>query len=123
MENDILTGIGQRMAEIRRMNHITQEKLADLLDVSPKHISHCENETSYLSLKNLIKFCNLFHCSLDYLVLGKYNDAILSQLPNEILTILQIGSAIDIDRLNRFLQIYIELQSSSNSEIETASQS
>ncbi len=123
MENDILTGIGKRMAEIRRMNHITQEKLADILDVSPKHISHCENETSYLSLKNLIKFCNLFHCSLDYLVFGKYNDAALSKLPNGIAAILQVGSDTDIDRLNRYLQIYIELQSSSNSKIETVSQS
>ncbi len=108
MENNILTGIGQRMAEIRRLHNITQESLADMLDVSPKHISHCENETSYLSLKNLIRFCQLFDCSLDYLVLGYHNNA-LSKLPDGIIKIIQTGSDTDIQLLNRYLQLYLEL--------------
>lgn len=113
MENDILTGIGQRMAEIRRLRNITQEKLADMLDVSPKHISHCENETSYLSLKNLIKFCHLFDCSLDYLILGNQNNDSLSKLPNGIIKIIQTGNEYEIELLNRYLQFYLELLSSS----------
>ena len=104
--------MGQRMAAIRRQHNTTQESLADMLDVSPKHISHCENSTSYLSLKNLVKFCSLFDCSLDYLVFGNRNDSILSKLPDEIIKILQTSTDADIDRLNRYLQIYIELQSS-----------
>lgn len=117
MKNDTLTTMGQRMAKIRRCHNTTQEALADMLDVSPKHISHCENSTSYLSLKNLIKFCHLFDCSLDYLVFGSHNDAILSKLPDEIIKILQTGTDIDINRLNRYLQIYIELQSSFDSTV------
>lgn len=113
MEKDALTTMGQRMAAIRRQHNTTQESLADMLDVSPKHISHCENSTSYLSLKNLVKFCRLFDCSLDYLVFGNRNDSILSKLPDEIIKILQTSTDADIDRLNRYLQIYIELQSSS----------
>lgn len=112
MEKDTLATMGQRMAAIRRQHNTTQESLADMLDVSPKHISHCENATSYLSLKNLIKFCNLFDCSLDYLVFGNQNDTILSKLPDEIIRILQTGTDTDIERLIRYLQIYIELQSS-----------
>ncbi|MCM1038299.1 MAG: helix-turn-helix domain-containing protein [Ruminococcus sp.] len=115
MENNALVTIGQRMAEIRRHHNTTQEALADMLDVSPKHISHCENATSFLSLKNLIKFCNIFDCSLDYLVFGNQNDSILSKLPNEIITILQTGTDTDLNRLTRYLQIYIELQSLPNS--------
>lgn len=113
MKDDSLATMGQRMSAIRRQHNTTQESLADLLNVSPKHISHCENATSYLSLKNLVKFCDLFDCSLDYLVFGNHNDSILSKLPDEIIQILQMGTDTDIDRLTRYLQIYIELQSSS----------
>lgn len=113
MEKDTLTTMGQRMAAIRRQHNTTQESLADMLNVSPKHISHCENATSYLSLKNLVKFCNIFDCSLDYLVFGYRNDTILSKLPDEIIEILQSNAATDVELLNRYLQIYIELQSSS----------
>lgn len=110
MENDTLSAIGSRIAEIRRSHGVTQEALADMLGVSPKHISHSENATSCLSLKNLIQFCTIFNCSFDYIMFGKDGNAALSKLPDEIVKILNIGSDEDIDRLNRYLQIYIELQ-------------
>jgi len=110
MENDILTAVGTRIAEIRRHHKITQEALADSLGVSPKHISHVENATSSFSLKNLIQFCTLFNCSLDYIIFGKQNNEALSKLPDEIVRLLNTGSNDDIECLNRYLQIYIELQ-------------
>lgn len=110
MKNDTWNAIGARIAEIRRSHKVTQEALADMLGVSPKHISHIENATSNLSLKNLIQFCTIFDCSFDYIIFGKKNNEALSRLPDEIVKILNTGSSSDIDRLNRYLQIYIELQ-------------
>ena len=110
MENDTFTAIGTRIAEIRRQHKVTQEALADMLGVSPKHISHVENATSCLSLKNLIRFCNTFNCSMDYIIFGKQNNEALSKLPDEIVKILNTGNDEDIVRLNRYLQVYIELQ-------------
>jgi transcriptional regulator with XRE-family HTH domain len=110
MDKAILTALGLRIAEIRRSKNVTQEALADMLGVSPKHISHVENATSCLSLKNLIQFCSIFDCSLDYLVFGKQNNEALSKLPDEIVRILSTGNPEDIERLNRYLQVYVELQ-------------
>lgn len=109
MNNDFLIPIGKRIAEIRRLHHITQEALANDLGVSPKHISHVECGTSSLSLKNLSMFCDLFHCSLDYLIFGNSKSDVLSKLPAEITQILSTGTDEDIDRLNRYLQVYVEL--------------
>lgn len=67
MDNNILVPIGKRISEIRRSHNVTQEKLSDMLNISPKHISHTECGTSCLSLKNLIEFCKIFNCSLDYI--------------------------------------------------------
>lgn len=109
VENCILTGIGSRLAETRRSHKITQEALADMLGVSPKHISHVENATSCLSLKNLIHFCSIFGCSMDYLIFGKQNNEALSKLPDEVVKTLSTGSDEEIARLNRYLQVYVEL--------------
>jgi transcriptional regulator with XRE-family HTH domain len=109
MESNLLIPIGKRIAEIRRAHNVTQEALADRLGVSPKHISHIECGTSSLSLKNLIEFCHLFDCSLDYIIFGQADNKILSRLPDGICRILNTGTDDEIDRLNRYLQIYIEL--------------
>ena len=101
--------MGMCIAEIRRSNNMTQESLADLLDVSPKHISHTECGTSSLSLKNLIQFCNIFHCSLDYIVSGTTADDILGKLPMEIVQILHTDNSTELERLGRYLDIYVEL--------------
>lgn len=110
MKNDILAAIGTRIAEIRRYHKVTQESLADLLGVSPKHISHVKNATSSLLLKNLIQFCTIFDCSLDYIILGKQSNKALAELPDEIVKILSNRSSHNRDRLKRYLQFYIELQ-------------
>lgn len=110
MESNILIPIGKRISEIRRSRGVTQEALADMLNISPKHVSHTECGTSCLSLKNLMEFCNIFNCSLDYIIFGTKEDSILSKLPEEIVTLLHTGSKTELEKLNRYLQFYIEMQ-------------
>lgn len=108
MESDLLIPIGQRMREVRRAHGITQEVLAEKLSVTPKHISHTECGTSSLSLSNLIDFCNIFNCSLDYIILGK-KDSIISKLPNRIVDIIYSGDEKEFARLIKYLEFYVEL--------------
>lgn len=109
MDSDSLRIIGTRIGEIRRQHHMTQETLAEMLGVSPKHISHAECGTSSLSPKNLVQFCKIFDCSFDYIMMGKSTDAALANLPDKICQILYSKNDKEIKRLNRYLQIYIEL--------------
>ena len=108
MESNFLIPIGRRISEIRRSHGMTQETLAEKLEVTPKHISHTECGTSCLSLKNLMEFCSIFDCSLDYIVFGKKDDT-LARLPKEITDILYSGNDSEINRLNQYLNMYIEL--------------
>ena len=107
-DNELLREIGSRIAEIRKTHKITQSQLAEILDVSPKHISHSECGTSGLSLKNLIDFCDHFDVSLDYVVLGQESSSV-SKLPKEIVNILNTGTDKDLKRLNKYLETYIEI--------------
>lgn len=108
MNNNYLVPIGHRISEIRRSNGMTQEVLAEKLGVTPKHISHTECGTSSFSIANLIEFCKIFDCSLDYIILGK-QDVLLSKLPEEIIQILRSGNDENISRLIKYLNVYIEL--------------
>lgn len=102
--------IGNRMAQVRRSNNVTQEVLAEWLDVSPKHISHTERGTSSLSLKNLMEFCAIFHCSLDYIVFGQLNNETLNKLPSKIIELLNSGNKEDIQLLQEYLDLFLKLR-------------
>ena len=110
MNKDIMIGIGNRITNIRRSHKVTQEALAEMLDVSPKHISHVENACSCLSVQKFIEFCKIFDCSLDYIIFGNEGNDTLSKLPIGIVEILNTGSTSEQERLNRYLQMYLELR-------------
>ncbi len=109
MNENQINEMGQRIADLRRSHKMTQEQLAELLDVSTKHISHVERGCTNLSLNTLIKLCSIFNCTLDYIVFGRENNPILAQLPKTISDIILSNNKEDISRLNRYLQIFSEL--------------
>ena len=51
--------ISKRLKELRTANNFSQEKLAELLNVSRQTISSWENERSYPDVHNLIMLCLL----------------------------------------------------------------
>ena len=62
--------IGKRIKGKRTALHITQEKLAEEIDVSPSYISEIERGTSISSLAVIAKIANILDLNLDYLVFG-----------------------------------------------------
>lgn len=62
--------IGERISHLRKEHSMTQENLAEKLNISIKHCSAVERGASSLSLEKLIIVCELFHTSMDYLTRG-----------------------------------------------------
>lgn len=62
--------IGKRVREQRLKNKFTQEKLSELIDVSPSYISEIERGNSISSLQTIAKLSFVLKTSLDYLVFG-----------------------------------------------------
>ena len=50
--------------------NLTQEKLSEIIDVSPSYVSEIERGSSIASLATICKIANSLNCSLDYIVLG-----------------------------------------------------
>lgn len=60
---------GQNLQFLRKMNNkMTQEELAEKLNVSRQTVSKWELDTAYPEMNKLIELCNLFSCSMDQLV-------------------------------------------------------
>lgn len=62
--------IGKRIKEGRKKVGITQEKLAEKIDVSPSYISEIERGSSICSLQVLVDIASVLNLNLDSLVNG-----------------------------------------------------
>ncbi|MCX7748815.1 MAG: helix-turn-helix transcriptional regulator [Clostridia bacterium] len=61
--------IGVRIKQERLNRSISQEKLAELINMSKEHVSHIECGTTKLSLPTLVKLCNALEITPDLILL------------------------------------------------------
>lgn len=64
---------GERLYELRKNKNISQEELAELLEVSRQSISKWENDKAYPEMTRLLFMSEYFDVSLDYLMRGAEN--------------------------------------------------
>lgn len=55
---------------LRRQKDITQEQLAEQLEVSRQSVSKWESGQSYPEMEKLLQICSMFHCNMDTLMQG-----------------------------------------------------
>ena len=79
---DYRVAIGKRMKTKRNELHLTQEQMAEKLDISVKHYGGVERGIAGLSIENFIEVSDILGISLDYLIKGEpQND---DRMPNRI---------------------------------------
>ena len=75
MSNEnVLKEIGARIKKRRKELHITQEQLAEKMDVSIQMISNLEQGKKAIRPENLINLCASLKISSDSILLGKRSD-------------------------------------------------
>ncbi len=55
----------EKLQTLRKENKLSQEQLADMLDVTRQSVSKWESGTTYPEMDKLITMCKIFKCSLD----------------------------------------------------------
>ncbi len=63
--------IGQKIAMLRNTMNVSQEQLAEKINVSPQAVSKWEMGTAFPQLENVIQLCELFNISCDELLIDK----------------------------------------------------
>lgn len=64
---------GENLKRLRKMKKISQEELAEKVNVSRQSVSKWETGDAYPEMNNILELCKIFHCRINELV----NDSIL----------------------------------------------
>ena len=80
--------IGQKLKKIRISKGLTQEYIANMVDVNTSHISNIENNRVKISLPTLVNVCNALDTTVDYILADEYKNP-STVIEHEILKELQ----------------------------------
>lgn len=73
---------GDNLQNLRKLRKMSQEKLAEKVDVSRQSISKWERGESYPTMNNIMTLCEIFHCNINELVQENLTD--INSLDEEI---------------------------------------
>ena len=61
---------GENLQFLRKRANMTQEDLAEKMEVSRQSVSKWESNSSYPETEAILRLCSLFHCDMDTLLRG-----------------------------------------------------
>ena len=79
-----LETIGQRVRALRKENNLTLKELSEKTDIVISNIGFIENDKNKPSVANILKLCNFFNVSADWLLTGKEYKNDLSEIEADI---------------------------------------
>lgn len=83
-DEKLLKEIGSRINARRKELRLTQEQLAEQMDVSIQMISNLELGKKAIRPENLVKICGILDVSTDYILRGEHSESELTQLTEKI---------------------------------------
>ena len=83
-DEKLLREIGERIHSRRKELGLTQEQLAERMDVSIQMISNLELGKKAIRPENLVKICRILHISADYILRGERSELELVELTDKI---------------------------------------
>lgn len=107
MENSELKLIGQRIALRRKELNLTQEKIAELMNVSVQMVSNLERGNKAIRIENLINLSKILNVSCDYILLGKHTNNDLNIVAEK----LKLLSDEDLTMVNMIIDYKTNLSS------------
>ena len=65
---EVIMSLGENLQFLRKRENMTQEQLAETLEVSRQSVSKWESDSTYPETDKLLQLAELFHCTLDDLM-------------------------------------------------------
>lgn len=84
MKTEDLKKIGVRIVERRKELKLTQEQIAERMNVSIQMISNIERGNKAIRIDNLIKLCDILQTSTDYILTGERTNNDFDNLTRKI---------------------------------------
>lgn len=74
---------GKRLKQLRKEKGYTQRSFADEIGISPRTYSGIESGAHSTSIETLVEISKVLGTSLDYIILGKENNDLSIDIPEE----------------------------------------
>lgn len=71
MDGNILIEMGKRIQNRRKQLALTQEQLAEMMNVSIQMVSNLERGNKAIRIDNLVNLCKILEVSTDYILTGQ----------------------------------------------------
>lgn len=94
--------LGKRIKEQRLKQHLTQEKLGEIVGVNTSNISHIERATTQVSLSSLVRIANALNTTLDQLACDSLYSVANLYIEQDISSLLE-GCSLAKGRLSKIL--------------------
>lgn len=72
-ENNREDSMGMRIKYLRQKHNFTQREVGEFLDISQSLLAKVESNERNLDITKILKLCDLFNVSEEYLIFGKGN--------------------------------------------------
>ena len=102
MKSDFNRDIGSRIREKRKRLNLSQEKFAELIDLSPQFLAEIETGRKGMSSMTLLKICNGLCVSADYILTGNSGGD-----TSEIINMLSSLSEHQVLRAEELLRVFV----------------
>ena len=103
-KKEINIQLGEQVRLAREEQNLTQEKLAEEVDVSPQYISDLERGVVGVSLITLKKLCNVLTVSSDQLLFGTVTRDRIQLLANACITLNDEQFTLLLDIINKYIK-------------------
>lgn len=88
--------LSENLQNLRKIKNMSQEELAEKLNVSRQAVSKWESGNGYPETEKIISICEIFDCSMDELVKGKISNDIKSEKNNYDLIMTKAAKGISL---------------------------
>lgn len=107
MEELDFKAIGKHIKDRRIELGITQEALANALEVNPSHISNIETGRAHPSLTALVRIADFLHCSIDSFIYQEYSSdySNTTDIDKSILKMLKLKTAKTKEQILQIIKI------------------
>lgn len=99
---DYKKDMGKRLSVYRKNLHLTQEQVAEMLDISLKHYSELERGVTGISVDGLISLSDKLGINIDYLLRGS---EIATSFPKDFIELYNTFTEKQKLKLYEFLKI------------------
>lgn len=68
IKDTVLNSISQNIKKYRLLNKLTQEQLAELLDLDTQYYAQLERGERNFTIEKIIRLCNIFHVGIENII-------------------------------------------------------